>query len=262
MTHLFTILRLCTIFAVAGIISISAIAPVEAQQTTATINGVVYEADGSTKANASIEILHVDSGARWTTSTNESGSYHKGGLRPGGPYTVTLAGTDVRQEEVYVNISIPAKVDLAVIAPTAVLEEVIVTGTRVYEGLRMGASTVIDKEQINDIAAISRDFKNVIRLDPRVSLDPANQNAVSIGGFNARLNSLTVDGVRQNDEFGLNQSGFPTQRTPVSMDAIEQISVESAPFSAASRAVPSISLPNRVTMISTAAFSISSPMMA
>ncbi|NOR20101.1 MAG: TonB-dependent receptor plug domain-containing protein [Xanthomonadales bacterium] len=115
-------------------------------------------------------------------------------------------------------------------AAPGMLEEVIVSGTRVEGGIRMGASTIIDTEQINETATIGRDFKNVIRLDPRVSLDPANQNAISIGGFNARLNSLTVDGVRQNDEFGLNQSGFPTQRTPVSMDAIEQISVESAPF--------------------------------
>lgn len=229
MTHFFKIIRLCTFFVAAGILSISVIAPVEAQQTTGSINGVVYEADGSTKADASIEIVHVSSGARWTTSTSESGSYRMGGLRPGGPYTVTLVGTDVRAQNVYVNISSPATVDLSPTG-TGVLEEVIVTGTTVQGGLRMGASTIIDKRQINEIASIGRDFKNVIRLDPRVSVDPANRNAVSIGGFNNRLNSLTVDGVRQNDEFGLNQSGFPTQRTPVSMDAIEQISVESAPF--------------------------------
>ena len=36
--------------------------------------------------------------------------------------------------------------------------------------------------------------------------------------------------MRQNDDFGLNNSGFPTQRAPISIDSIEQISVEIAPF--------------------------------
>ena len=141
---------------------------------------------------------------------------------------MTLAGTDVREENVYLNISAPSYVYLA--EPGGSLEEVLVTGSRSEFGVRMGASTFIDSDALNAAASISRDFKNVIRQDPRVALDAANQNAISIGGFNNRYNSLTVDGVRQNDEFGLNQSGFPTQRTPVSMEAIEQISVETAPF--------------------------------
>ena len=115
MSHFFKILRLCTVFAAMGIISISTITPVEAQQTRAELNGVVYNADGSANAGASVEILHVPSGARWTTSTNESGSYRVGGLRPGGPYTVTLAGTDVRQENVHLNISNPSIIWLIVI---------------------------------------------------------------------------------------------------------------------------------------------------
>ena len=231
MAHLSYILRLCMFFTMAGVISVFAISTVQAQQTTAIVSGVVYEADASVKAGASIEAVHITSGARWTATTSSSGSFRMSGLRPGGPYTISVVGTDVREENVYVNISSPTRIDMVLPAAAGVLEEVIVTGTKIQGGLRMGSSTVIDENQINEVATIGRDFKNVIRLDPRVSLDPANQNAISIGGFNNRLNSLTVDGVRQNDEFGLNQSGFPTQRTPVSMDAIEQISVESAPFS-------------------------------
>ncbi len=230
MTQLFKTLHMCVLLVVVGTISMSTVTPVEAQQTTATVKGVVYESDGYTaKANASIEVIHVDSGARATATTNDTGSYRLTGLRPGGPYTVAVVGTDVREEGVYLNISAPTDVDLRM--GEGVLEEVLVLGTVVDVELRMGASTVIGKDEIAGIASIGRDFKNVIRLDPRVTLDPANQNAIQIGGFNNRLNSLTVDGVRQNDEFGLNQSGFPTQRTPVSIDAIEQISVESAPFS-------------------------------
>jgi hypothetical protein len=228
MTHLFKALRLCALFAAAGILSLSAIAPVEAQQTTADLRGAAFGAGGSPTVGASIEILHVASGSRWTTTTDESGGFNQSGLRPGGPYSVTVVGTAVRVENVYLNISAPSYIYLA---PPGALEEIVVLGALTEGGVRMGASTMISNQELNDAASIARDFKNVIRTDPRVAIDTANSNAIVIGGVNNRLNSLTVDGVRQNDEFGLNQSGFPTQRTPVSMDAIEQISVETAPFS-------------------------------
>jgi outer membrane receptor for ferrienterochelin and colicin len=228
MTHIYKALRLCAVMVAAGIISISMIAPVAAQQTTAELNGRVIDAAGSPSTGASIEIIHVGSGARWTTSTSESGTFLQSGLRPGGPYTVTVVGTDIREEGVYLNISTPTSVYLAPEAPT---EEIVVVGSQIQTGLRMGAATMISEQQLDEAASIARDFKNVIRTDPRLTLDPTNSNAISIGGVNARLNSLTVDGVRQNDEFGLNQSGFPTQRSPISVDAIQQISVETAPFS-------------------------------
>ena len=52
----------------------------------------------------------------------------------------------------------------------------------------------------------------------------------SAAGKNSRFNSLTVDGVRMNDSFGLNSNGYPTERMPFSYDAINQVSVELAPF--------------------------------
>jgi hypothetical protein len=53
---------------------------------------------------------------------------------------------------------------------------------------------------------------------------------VHCGGANPRFNSLTVDGVRMNDQFGLNSNGYPTERQPFAYDSIEQVAVELAPF--------------------------------
>ncbi len=231
MTHLFKSMRLCTILFAAGLITVSTVPSVEAQQTTAVVDGIVYAANGTPTADVLVEVVHDTSGARATATSNESGMFRVSGLRTGGPYSVTIVGTAVSVHDVYINISSPTAVDLVMEGDSGMLEEVLVSGTRIAGGIRMGAATVIGEDDINDTASIGRDFKNVIRLDPRVSLDPSNQNAISIGGFNSRMNSLTVDGVRQNDEFGLEQSGFPTQRSPVSIDAVQQISVESAPFS-------------------------------
>ena len=53
---------------------------------------------------------------------------------------------------------------------------------------------------------------------------------LSVAGANIRGNSITVDGVKINDDFGLNKNGYPGRRSPISLDAIEQISVNVAPF--------------------------------
>ena len=55
---------------------------------------------------------------------------------------------------------------------------------------------------------------------------------MSIGGSNPRFNSISIDGVGVNDDFGLNGNGYPTQRSPISIDAVEQVAVDMAPFDA------------------------------
>ena len=227
MTSISSVVRIGLIFAVSVLVSTFA-SPLLAQQTTAELVGTAVSADGTMMSGAQIEVLHVGSGARRTATTSDSGSFQVSGLRPGGPYTVSVVGTDIQQNDIFLNISNPGVVRLVERIDT--MEEVLVTGARLEGGLVMGSSTVLDNRTLNEAATISRDFKNVIRQDPRLTIDLTNSNAISIGGANSRLNSLTVDGVRQNDEFGLNQSGYPTQRTPLSMDAIEQISIETAPF--------------------------------
>mgnify|MGYP001459607660 FL=1 len=64
----------------------------------------------------------------------------------------------------------------------------------------------------------------------RIHLDISNADDVQCAGSSPRFNSLTVDGVRLNDGFGLNSNGYPTERMPFSYDAIEQVAVELAPF--------------------------------
>jgi hypothetical protein len=51
-----------------------------------------------------------------------------------------------------------------------------------------------------------------------------------MAGQNFRFNSVTIDGVAQNDNFGLSKNASATQRTPISIDAIEAINVNIAPY--------------------------------
>ena len=53
---------------------------------------------------------------------------------------------------------------------------------------------------------------------------------ISVMGANSRFNDFTIDGISFNDPFGLNDNGFSTMRNPISMDFVDQISIDITPF--------------------------------
>ena len=86
--------------------------------------------------------------------------------------------------------------------------------------------------------SFNRDVRDVIRIDPRVSLDRedaatggSGQDRISCLGGNDRGNTFTVDGIAQSDIYGLNDTGFSSRSsTPIPYDAVRETQVQFAPF--------------------------------
>ena len=53
------------------------------------------------------------------------------------------------------------------------------------------------------LQALNRDIKDIVRNNPLAVLVSEDGN-LSVAGSNPRFNSITVDGIGQNDDFGLN----------------------------------------------------------
>ena len=204
----------------------------EAQVTTSAIKGTVTSG-GAPVAGAKVVVLHTTSGSKKTLTTNSDGSYGVSGLRVGGPYSVTVTsdkGSGV-VNNVYLTLGRTSSIPLAVTEDATAFEEIVVTGQALTSGVRMGAGSSLDEETMAGIPATGRDFSDYVKLNPMISIDPTdNLVSISVAGTNNRFNSLTIDGVAQNDDFGLNANGQPGQRNTISMDVIEQISVNIAPF--------------------------------
>ena len=64
-----------------------------------------------------------------------------------------------------------------------------------------------------------------MRLDPRVAFTDRASGSISAGGQNPRFNKITIDGVSASDTFGIEGNNMPTQRQPVSLQAIEAIDI-------------------------------------
>jgi outer membrane receptor for ferrienterochelin and colicin len=204
---------------------------VRAQETTAQVGGVVVDAGGSAVAGATVRVLHVPSGTASTTTTNASGQFVVTGLRVGGPYSVTASAEGNQGaaiENVYAELGRRAALTLA-LTPMAQLSEVQVTAAGT-QATAIGVGTEFSAETISSVPSINRDLKGTLRIDPKAWVDPTNSDALEVAGVNNRYNSFTVDGVRQSDDFGLNNNGYPTQRSPISLDAVEAVSLLSAPF--------------------------------
>ncbi|MCU0976172.1 MAG: TonB-dependent receptor [Steroidobacteraceae bacterium] len=215
-----------------GLVATLGVAPeARAQETATQVTGTVVDAAGAPVGGAQVTLLHVPTGTVATATTTPSGQFVATGLRVGGPFTVTAQASGYASgavENVYTELGRRVNVTLA-IQPVAELAAIEVVGQG-ERAAAVGVGSDFDRDRIAAIPSIARDPKNALSIDPKAFIDPTNSDALEVAGVNNRYNSLTVDGVRQNDDFGLNNNGYPTQRSPISIDAIEQVSLLTAPF--------------------------------
>ncbi len=217
--------------AAASIMTAAIIAPAEAQVTTSNIRGEVVDASGAAVAGVTVTVVDNRTGSADTATTNANGIYSVRSLRVGGPYTITVETADgsASRENVFLQVNETFAGDLQLL-DARTLETVVVTGSAGDGVLAQGPRSSFNLETIEGLPSISRDIRDIARLDPLVTVDPTNGGAISIAGTNNRFNSLTIDGIKFNDLFGLNANGFPSQRSPISIDALETLAVEAAPY--------------------------------
>ena len=201
-----------------------------ADDTSSSIRGNVLTQNGNVVTDATITIVHEPTGTRKTLKVNDTGSFFAKGLRVGGPYTVTI-DSDVYNDKTLENIyiSLGNVFRLNEVLEDANVERITVTGSSIaYDAT--GSRSSWGEEDISRAPSFNRDLKDIVRNNPLAVVDSSGN--LSVGGANPKFNSITVDGIGQNDDFGLNSGGYPTQRSPISLDAIEQISIDTTPFSA------------------------------
>ena len=203
-----------------------------AQQTTSSMRVSVTTPDGSPATDATVTVTDTRTGSARSSAVTSAGSVTLTGLRVGGPYTVKASAMGYSPQTVTdVFVRLGDTFFLPMSLGRSDMEEVIVTSAAVQtQQLALGPASTYNIEDLQDYPAINRDLRDVIRFDPRIYQDAAFVGAIQCAGASPRFNSLTVDGVRMNDNFGLNSNGYPTSRQPFPYDAIQQVSVELAPF--------------------------------
>jgi hypothetical protein len=207
--------------------------PAFAQETSASIRGQVTS-NGKPVPNATVVVTHVPSGSVARTTSDSSGSFNAPGLRVGGPYNIIVNADGYEQitlTDAYIQAGEPLSVPVQLVAAAPQQEAIVITTARA--GAReqsTGPITALGRTQIEGVASVNRDVRDIARRDPFATMDLTNSRTIEIAGNNGRLNRFSVDGAQFSDVFGLNNGGLPTNRGPVPFDAIEQFSVKVAPY--------------------------------
>ncbi|WAT17727.1 carboxypeptidase regulatory-like domain-containing protein [Aurantiacibacter sp. MUD11] len=209
-----------------------------AQQITSGVQGTVTDVDGNALPGATVTVTDTRTNTVRTQTTDNSGAFRFGSLNSGGPYTVTVTASGFEGQSVedqYINISgnTAYTFELTADAGAAADNFIIVTAARAnVQQLAVGPGIALGQDTLEGFPSITRDVRDIIRIDPRVSLDRANEvDRISCLGGNDRSNTFTVDGIVQADVFGLNGTPFAARNSlPIPFDAIGETSVEFAPF--------------------------------
>ncbi|CUS47899.1 MAG: Oar family TonB-dependent receptor [Idiomarinaceae bacterium HL-53] len=205
-------------------------------ETSSSMRGQIVGPAGQVVADTRIIIEHVPSGTRTTATTNSSGIFSASGLRVGGPYRVIIESDTYEGqtlEDIFLQLGDAYRLNAQLETREENFERIQVTGRAInFTSLQAGSSSTWGEEEIRRVPAFDRDLKDVVRQNPLATDLGDNSRSLSVAGNNPRYNSITVDGIGQNDDFGLNSGGYPTNRSPISIDAIEQVSIQSVPFNA------------------------------
>ena len=213
---------------------------VQAQQITSQIEGQVTDEAGAPLGGASVVVTDTRTGAARTIQADSEGRFQAVGLTVGGPYTVTATAAGYQGQTVgdlITTLQGATALQFNLASAEAGAENVIVvTGQRANVQLRaIGPGTAFGQAVLQEAPTFNRDVRDIIRIDPRVSLDRddggSGQDRISCLGGNDRQNSFTVDGISQGDVYGLNDTGFSSRSsTPIPYDAVREAQVQFAPF--------------------------------
>ncbi|CAI8221812.1 MAG: TonB-dependent receptor SusC [SAR116 cluster bacterium] len=201
-----------------------------AQVTTSNIKGVVSEGEGIPLMGANITAIHTPTGTVYGAISNEDGRYNLLNLRVGGPYEVTVSYVGFSSKvknDVFLSLGKTFQYDVSLKEDSQVLDEVVIVGdlSGTFGSDRTGAETSVGRRELTTLPTISRSTNDFTRLEPTAS-------SGSFGGRNDQYNNFSLDGAIFNNPFGLDaaQPGGQTNASPISIDAIDQIQVSTAPY--------------------------------
>ena len=205
-----------------------------AQNTTSALRVSVVDTDGGTVPGVAIAVDHMPTGRSQIVVSNTEGVVTARGLAVGGPYQVSVPeGGEFAADTVEgIFLELGETLAITLTVRPASFEEITVTASDVGGELVLGVGRDFGTDTIEAVPSVSRDFVSTIATEPQIVVDNsvARGPAVSMAGQNFRFNSVTIDGVAQNDNFGLSKNASATQRSPISIDAIGAISVNLAPY--------------------------------
>jgi hypothetical protein len=198
---------------------------------TGAISGTAMDPSGRVVAGAKVTITNTGTGLTRTVSTSSAGTFNAPVL-PTGEYTVRVeaAGfSKLEQKGVVVNVG--ADLDLNLQLKIGAVQSVVeVTGeVPVIETTKTDVSSLISREQINQLPINGRRYDQFALLAPGVTRDGSYGN-ITYHGVSGVFNNFTVEGNDDNSLYWGGARGYSRITQTMSENAIQEFQVGQANF--------------------------------
>lgn len=205
---------------------------------SAALDGSVSDSTGGRIPGVRVTVREVETNQAREVSTAADGAFRISELPPG-TYEVSASEpgfAPYRHAGVLLSLGATAHLDM-VLQSAGITTQVTVTAQPpAIDPAQTSVSSAVDKERIEELPVESRNYLNFTLLAPGVASSaqqPGKQSLAALpdsgftfGGLRGRSNSVTIDGLDNNDEY------VGSSRTELSLETVQEFQVVNAGLSA------------------------------
>jgi hypothetical protein len=203
----------------------------QGSRVAAALEGTVRDGSGAAIPGAAVIVRNVSTNQVRDLMTNEEGTFHAESL-PVGSYEVRVdqpGFAPYRHGDLDLTLGQTTHLDI-VLVPAAISEKVSVnTEQQSFEVSQASVVSPVDRERIEELPVQSRNSLDFVLLAPGVlsappalavtGSTPLTGSGFTFGGLRARSNSISIDGLDNNDEY------TGSSRTELSPEIVQEFQV-------------------------------------
>lgn len=228
----------CSVGFLVTFLAVAAIAAAQTAQTGGTIEGTMSDSSGGLLAGVEVQFLETSTNQVRTALTDNQGHFRAASL-PVGTYEVRVVQPGFAgyvHTGLRLGLGATVRFDI-VLQPASVTVQVTVSAQpSPIDPSQTSVTSTVDRERIEELPVRSRNALDFGLLEPGVSSSPQRQggspptaladSGFTLGGLRARSNSVSIDGVDNNDEYN------GSSRTELSPEIVQEYQVVNHGFSA------------------------------
>src|SRR5437868_12500804 len=221
---------LCACFVLVLVVCFASTAWGQAQITSGTVQGDVFDEKGGTIAGATVEAKNLDTNFTQTETTNTDGHFAFLSLAPG-RYTLTISkqgfATVLQQN---VNLTVGETINIPVtLKVSAVAQQIVVTDVPVVEVTKTESASTLDELSVATTPVLGRKFEDLLTLTPGVSIvQGPDGDEININGQRGIFNNISLDGGDYNNGFFGEQMGGQRAAVDITLEAVKEFQIVAA----------------------------------
>ncbi|NIM52541.1 MAG: hypothetical protein GTN62_08005 [Gemmatimonadales bacterium] len=234
-----SLVRACLAAGAALFVAAAAAVPLAAQGvTSAAVRGQVVDEAGTPVGGATLVLINQSTGQRYVGISRGDGRYNIENVAVGGPYIIQarLLGFQPAQRGEF-RLSLGQALELNLMMPRAIvtLEAVTVTAEEqdpLTAVSRTGTAGFVFDSAIRRLPTLDRNFTDFVITAPQV-VEIFPEEGLSLAGSHRKMNNIQIDGVSDNDLFGLGDTGQPGGQVgakSITLEAVKEYQILIAPF--------------------------------